>query len=329
MRLFEDGTYRKGDKVKISYCGDAVVYHLSNGTGEGAVTSHCLYDGMYLLFDDMHLASFGEGTGTEKGLIIEHCREGRFECSFDDGRQLYLGPGDVCVHCIDYDRLSDSRFPLRHYHGLTIMIACEPDAELSATMKEFGIDYASVLGRTVGSGGFYIIRTTEELRHIFNELYSINPAESRGYFRLKALELLMFLSRAHCDETATERCTAPKEMAELLLRVEEYMWRNLSRKLTVKELCDKFGLSPTSLKKYFKLVFGCPVYRYMQTCRMQVAACSLVGTENKISDIAHAAGYRNTGKFSAAFKEFSGVAPREYRKNKTLPDWSINTANRD
>ena len=40
-------------------------------------------------------------------------------------------------------------------------------------------------------------------------------------------------------------------------------------------------------------------------------------TDRQIADIASAVGYESQGKFTRAFKEESGMTPREYRKIQT------------
>lgn len=328
MEIYKRRRYSDDDYVTAEQCGEATVYRLSNPTGKGTVTAHRLFDSLYIMFDDIHMARFSEDSDAFPMLTIEHCREGRFECTLGDGSHGYLGPGDVCVHYIAYSDIAATSFPLRHYHGLTIMMEDVLDDELAAAFGAFGIDVNALAMTAKQNGGIYFVRATEEADHILGELYRMDPAASRGYFRLKTLELLLFLARQEEFRRPVKPVSVPAETVGLIRAVEEYMWRNLDRSLTVRKLSEMFGLSATSLKSHFKSVFGMPVCRYLHECRMQVAACRLVGTEDKIADVARGAGYRNAAKFSAAFKEFSGVSPREYRKNKTLSDWSINTASR-
>ena len=301
MEIYKRRRYSDDDYVTAEQCGEATVYRLSNSTGKGTVTAHRLFDSLYIMFDDIHMARFSEDSDAFPMLTIEHCREGRFECTLGDGSHGYLGPGDVCVHYIAYSDIAATSFPLRHYHGLTIMMEDVRDDELAAAFGAFGIDVNALAMTAKQNGGIYFVRATEEADHIARQEEFRRPVKP---------------------------VSVPAETVGLIRAVEEYMWRNLDRSLTVRKLSEMFGLSATSLKSHFKSVFGMPVCRYLHECRMQVAACRLVGTEDKIADVARGAGYRNAAKFSAAFKEFSGVSPREYRKNKTLSDWSINTASR-
>ena len=123
MELYLKEKLREGDRAEAEHFADRDEYLLFNDGGTGRITVFPVFGGVNLLFDDMHMYSFGEGASGVQGIMIEHCRAGRFECSFRDGRQFYLGEGDLCVHNIDYDEVLNSTMPLRHYHGITVGIS--------------------------------------------------------------------------------------------------------------------------------------------------------------------------------------------------------------
>ena len=53
----------------------------------------------------------------------------------------------------------------------------------------------------------------------------------------------------------------------------------------------------------------------MKQHRMEAAAARLTQTQDDIAAIAKAVGYESQSKFTAAFKEYFGALPKEYRKN--------------
>ena len=90
----------------------------SNGTGSGSMTICPLFLGAELYYNDMHLAFFEEATAPMRNVIeINHCRVGRYECSFGANSCCYLAAGDFAV-CAAARKKSSSCFPLRHYHGV-------------------------------------------------------------------------------------------------------------------------------------------------------------------------------------------------------------------
>ena len=57
----------------------------SNGTGSGSMTICPLFLGAELYYNDMHLAFFEEAPAPARNVIeINHCRVGRYECSFGE-----------------------------------------------------------------------------------------------------------------------------------------------------------------------------------------------------------------------------------------------------
>ena len=102
MEIYNEKYLREGDKISVEKKADCAVYRLSNAGGSGRITEYEIFEDVSVLFDDMHLESFGEGTRGAYALHIEHCKQGRFEAAFYDGRRFYLGAGDICVHNIDY-----------------------------------------------------------------------------------------------------------------------------------------------------------------------------------------------------------------------------------
>lgn len=95
--IYDKSCLKEGDRLETEYKEDCVIYRLSNDTGTGTVTEYPVFDGVSLLIDDMHMYAFGEGSSGSAMLVIEHCKEGRFEADFADGRQFYIGKGDICA----------------------------------------------------------------------------------------------------------------------------------------------------------------------------------------------------------------------------------------
>lgn len=90
----------------------------------------------------------------------------------------------------------------------------------------------------------------------------------------------------------------------------------------------EFGVSETSLKTYFRGVYGCGYAEFQQNLRLKKAANLLAQTDKKVIDIALSVGYKSEPKFGAAFKERYKVSPLEYRRrckfeNKTEGDDNV------
>ena len=100
---------------------------------------------------------------------------------------------------------------------------------------------------------------------------------------------------------------------ELIGSIHDYITQDLGKHYSIEELSKIFHINTTSLKKQFKDAYGQPIASYMKDYRMKAAAQYLAQTSLEVGEIAESVGYSNHGKFSAAFKEYSGMLPRQYR----------------
>ena len=108
--------------------------------------------------------------------------------------------------------------------------------------------------------------------------------------------------------------TEPERQYYFIKKVQEYMTADLRNHYTLQELSEKFEIPLTSMKVCFKGVYGCSIYAYMKSYRMQAATILLRDTSDSITEIAAKMGYDNPSKFSEAFKKEFGELPSEFRK---------------
>jgi AraC-like DNA-binding protein len=83
---------------------------------------------------------------------------------------------------------------------------------------------------------------------------------------------------------------------------------------SIDNLARKFSVSPTSLKNYFRGVYGKSISTYLRDQRMDKAAEYLEEGNSPVGDIALLTGYENASKFAAAFKSARGETPLEHRR---------------
>mgnify|MGYP002676364549 CR=1 FL=1 len=89
------------------------------------------------------------------------------------------------------------------------------------------------------------------------------------------------------------------------------------------KLAAMFSVSETSLKNYFRGVFGQNISIYLREMRMNTAAKLLETTRMSISEIAEQVGYLNQSKFATVFKKQFGMSPLEYRRSRALKNDSL------
>ena len=100
----------------------------------------------------------------------------------------------------------------------------------------------------------------------------------------------------------------------IVKEAEALILSNLTRRITAKELAERFGVSESSFKFYVKGILGDSYLNYFRKKRMEKAAELLESTTLKIIEVANAVGYENQGKFAKVFAETYGVSPLEFRR---------------
>ena len=289
------------------------VYQIANDSGEMILTEYQVFPGIKLIYQDVHMSRYEyPAQNQNQTLEIHHCREGRYE--YQMGKQYYyLASGDLSVSR-GSETGTEAFFPTKHYHGITIQIdTAKAPACLSCFLDDVNVRPVLLMEKFCSSQPCFIIRSTESLEHIFSELYTVPSSIRNGYFKIKVLELLLFLSSLDTQISQTEQHSCPPSQVRLAKAVCSYVCAHMSQHFTIGELSEKFHVSPTQLKKSFRNVYGNSVYAYVRTQKMLSAARLLQDTSRTILDIAGECGYDNGSKCSKAFREVMGMTPRDFR----------------
>ncbi len=314
----EKGLYDSEVEI-VSQSDDCSVYRMAGDGGDGTMISYQVFSGVELIYNDFHMGScFNNKHPCDDIMEINHCRLGRFECDFNDGSCVYLEEGDLAVNMLS-NMTKNSCFPLEHYHGVSVMIDLEEASKsISGVLNDISIDLYILRDRLCANNRCFIMRAKDSVEHIFSELYRVPDKIRRGYFKLKVLELLLFLSVVDVSDNVEQRPYFHKSQVDIVKAIKEYMTGNLERHDTLDELSASFGIPLTSMKLCFKGVYGTSIYAFMRTYRMQAAAVLLRQGTDSVSVIAGKVGYVNSSKFASAFREVMGMSPLEYRNINRL-----------
>lgn len=173
---------------------ERTVYRLRETDGEVRITSYPVFPGIELAYHDVHAPSYRLAEPGAAGLIeIQHCREGRAEYCCG-GEHYFLAPGDLSVvrrAAIE----GEVEFPTGHYHGITVTLdpALAPDC-LSCILQDVDVRPSVLAEKFFADSECFVSRSSARVEHIFSELYAVPAGIRRGYFKVKVLELLLFLS---------------------------------------------------------------------------------------------------------------------------------------
>jgi len=96
--------------------------------------------------------------------------------------------------------------------------------------------------------------------------------------------------------------------------VHRLLVSDLTRRYTIEELSVKYHINQTTLKTTFKRVFGQSIGGYMKEQRIKRAKELLCCSDASIAEIAGSVGYENQSKFTVAFRNVTGMLPRDYKR---------------
>lgn len=293
------------------------LYRIADDRGESVITRYEVYPGIALAYNDVHMEKLESEDIAVYGNVLEinHCREGRIEFETIDGEFVYIKNGDMAINTKASVK-NQGFFPSCHFHGVTIEINFDAlDQETRTVLNEFDIDLLQLKEMFCYKNRCYVLHGKEEFEHLFSELYCVSDKIRSRYYKLKVIEILLYLSAIDVKEERTANRYFNRKLVATVKEIQEYLVKHYGEKITIDELANKYQVAPTSLKQCFHEVYGNSIYAYMKTYRMQKAAEFLRTSNYEISKIAGMVGYDNASKFSKSFKSMMGLNPRDYKKN--------------
>lgn len=160
---------------------------------------------------------------------------------------------------------------------------------------------------------------TPEITRVFMQIREkmIEGITSAVYYESKTLEILSLISQRHClkqqHNYENTYLTISQDEIYILKNVDKVIRQTPMRPPSIEELCKISAMSQTKLRGLFKKVYGIPLGRYIQQCKLEHSLVLLSGNSLSIAEIAKEVGYANISKFSAAFKKQYKKTPSEYR----------------
>ena len=232
-----------------------------------------------------------------------------------EGECLYVKKGDMAIN-MKAGVKSYSYFPQSHYHGVTIEIDFDKiEKNQNMIMKEMQLSPKILQDKFCNHKQCIVLHEKQEFEHLFSEIYCVPEQIKKSYYKIKVMEILLFLFALDTTKEKIENRYFNKNLVAKVKEIHQYMLNHIDEKLTIACLADKHQISVTNLKKYFKEIYGLSIYAYLKEKRIQKAAELLRETNHEIGKIAGMVGYDNASKFSNSFKSIMGINPSEYKKS--------------
>jgi AraC-like DNA-binding protein len=135
----------------------------------------------------------------------------------------------------------------------------------------------------------------------------------RMYLQAKVLELITLQLAPFLAEQGKQQ-PSPRLKGATIARIQharEILLSRLENPPSLLELADLVGVSPTTLKRGFKILFGTSVFAYLIDKRMVYAEQLLRQSNRSVAEVANLVGYSHLGNFAAAFKQRYGITPSQ------------------
>ena len=297
MTAQEESAYSAAPIV-LKKDAECTVYCFAEALEKARLTAYPVFPGIELIYNDIHSDLRAQAQGAGRGFLeINHCHEGRMEIQ-SGSESFFLAPGDLSVSQLDIST-TIIRYPTGHYHGITVRIdtARSPDC-LSCFMQDVNVRISTLAEKFCTGSPWFAARSSASIEHVFSELYRVPSEIRKGYFKVKILELLLFLSALPVEMNRPGYSRAQVSLAQDISR---YLLENTEARITVTDLSRRFGASPTMINTSFRGVYGMTPAAFLRAQKMHAAAKLLRQSDRTVLDIANQFGYDNASKFARPF----------------------------
>lgn len=282
---------------------------------ESCAYAYEILPGILLELNQMHMHHLYYPAQEQKPdrIRINYGIHGQSNQILTNGMANCVAPGDLALSFLsvrDGFAFSDGR-----YDGIELVIDPKlADRQSTALLQSWGIDL-SQLSQKYGRDRFFKASHIASIDQLMAQIWATprdDSEESYSKLCISALEFLRILLYENIPEAKYQKIS--QEHARMAREYEALMTSRLDEHITAKSVALEFGISETSLKNYFKIVFGENISSYMRKYRMETAGRLLRETDRSIAEISVDVGYSGQNKFAAAFRSYYGMNPLEYRK---------------
>lgn len=308
-------------------CNDYSTELLLKGKeGKGSMTFFSLFPGITIAYIFVNsptwpAPNFCEKSSIEKGpLLLNYCVTGRCEIILNNENFVYVKDKEISLT----ERFAQKQYvyPRRIYEGMELFVDIDTlTVESAWIQKEFGIDFHKIIELFCPNGNTYISTVDPEVEEILAKLwrlFDIAPPFSVSQMKVYVLALFSLLQSLK-NIPPSQTCTFFTEtQVDIAKRVEKIITSDLRQHHPAWELAAQFSVSETSLKNYFRGVFGQNMSFYLREVRMKKAAELLTSTRLSVAEVAERVGYMNQSKFASVFKKQFFMSPLEYRRYRNL-----------
>jgi len=137
------------------------------------------------------------------------------------------------------------------------------------------------------------------------------------YEKILLKELLLFINR-RMSELSDEAIEYNSRLHEKMSEIALYLMDNYMKKLSLKQVADRFYITPCHLSRAFKKTTGFTFVEYLNSVRIKEAQKLLKESRKNVMQIAELTGFDSQTHFGRVFKSITGFSPLQYRKQSVI-----------
>ena len=282
---------------------------------EGRLDLYTLASGIRISFNEIYTSSWEKGDSSifgERMLILNFCVHGRCNASLAQNQYAIVKENQVCVSTVLPTK--DFYYPGRLYEGIQLYLDLDilREAQGRDFLSEMGVSLEQIVEVFCGKEGLYLHQMNDALRTLVANAWAGKDDPEIGVLRYLTVRLLHEIMSMPAESEPDTYFT--RSQIAMVKEAEALILSDLTKRITAKELADRFGVSESSFKFYVKGILGDSYLNYFRKKRMEKAAELLESTNLKVIEVASAVGYENQGKFAKVFADVYGVSPLEFRR---------------
>ena len=249
-------------------------------------------------------------------LKINYCFEGRCELILKNGEATYIDSDEFGVDTDSASSDSDAfYYPQGIYKGIEIVIYDDGDMEKGLPFSKKVRNAVEYLLEECRERQAPVVQKADNLIKgcMVNIKNDLTLSQQKEILIMDVCKVLLILSETDYRDIS-RRIYYSSSQVRIARKTLEILTKNLSKRYSARELAEGFGISETSLKNYFRGVYGKGYSEMLTDIRMQKAAELLIEDENSISQISESVGFSTQSRFGSAFKKYFGETPLEYKR---------------
>ena len=258
--------------------------------------------------------------GNPNYISINYCFRGRCELCLNNGAYTYLSQGELAIDAgfVAKDT-TGFYYPAADYLGIELAVNAGDGWNEKYLLNGMPFQVPAYIFEKVRENGQpFITKAGDALRLNADHLREgILGDVDCTLLQLDVLRFLVTLQSVFSAEPA-QRTFLTYSQVQIAKEVHDLLIADLSKRYSALELSSRFSISETSMKNYFRSVYGTGYARFQSEQRMNKAAGLLAAGVQNVSEIAEAVGYSNQSRFAKAFRQHFGVSPLEYRRRCNL-----------